>query len=103
MSFISSAKLALKFDDSLLSDEVSGGVLSVSNDSATTISDNAYTMNRDQYIYKSSHSFGITSTFVVSFWLYPDNPGFAQNPSGTVVGMNMPVMLFGTGTLGNSP
>ena len=98
MGFISSAKLALRFDNSLLTDEVSGGFLSASNNSSVAVDDSAYTMNRTQYLYRAGHSFGITSTFIVSFWLYPINPGFAQNPSGTVVGMNMPVMLFGSGT-----
>tara|TARA_Y100000310_G_scaffold344116_2_gene455212 strand:- start:3390 stop:4346 length:957 start_codon:yes stop_codon:yes gene_type:complete len=86
MSFISSTKFVLQFNDSSLTEEVNEDSMVVQGSGSTDLLENnlGYSMKLNQYLQSSTITMSISTSMSIGFWLNSTNPGVVRNAVGVL-------------------
>jgi hypothetical protein len=99
--FINSLRLLLRFDSSVVFEEISQTNMLVQGDNQTvSVSSSGYLMQDGQYLwgggsFSNGYKLNFSNEYTLGFWLYSLNPGSVTDKStGNLLNVEMPLMNF---------
>lgn len=98
MSYVSSAKLLLRFDNSLIDSITTDSFLTAHFTPAYSVDPVSLQLSQGGWIYARDLGLSISDRMTISFRFFPVNSGVARNPTtGSLETMQMPLLDFGEG------